>query len=61
MAEVFGIAAGALTVLELTTTVVKQCKTLIETGLDAPRVRILRFTIGFALNISAVLAPHKKN
>jgi len=38
MAEAFGVAAGGLTVLELTIKVIKQCKTLIETAHDAPRV-----------------------
>ena len=42
MAEAFGIVAGGLTVLELTAKVVKQCKSLIETAHDAPRVCMLR-------------------
>ncbi|KAF2677735.1 hypothetical protein K458DRAFT_279402, partial [Lentithecium fluviatile CBS 122367] len=37
MAEVFGVVAGSLTVLEITAKVVKQCKTLMETAHDAPR------------------------
>ncbi|KAF2647623.1 hypothetical protein K491DRAFT_699509 [Lophiostoma macrostomum CBS 122681] len=37
MAEPFGIATGALTVLEVTTKLVKTCKSLIETAQDAPR------------------------
>ena len=37
MAEAFGIAAGALTVIELTSKIISQCKHLIETTRDAPQ------------------------
>ncbi|KAH7379601.1 hypothetical protein BKA66DRAFT_550433 [Pyrenochaeta sp. MPI-SDFR-AT-0127] len=37
MAEAFGIVAGTLTVLEITTKIIQQCKALIETANDAPR------------------------
>jgi len=37
MAEAFGIAAGALTVIELTSKLISQCKYLIETTQDAPQ------------------------
>jgi hypothetical protein len=38
MAEAFGVVAGVLTVLDLTAKVIKQCKSLLETAHDAPRV-----------------------
>ena len=37
MAEAFGIAAGALTVIELTSKLISQCKHLIETTRNAPQ------------------------
>lgn len=37
MAEAFGVAAGALTVIELTSKLIRQCKHLIETTRDAPQ------------------------
>ena len=37
MAEAFGIAAGALTVIDLTTKAISKCKHLIETANDAPK------------------------
>jgi hypothetical protein len=37
MAEAFGVAAGALTVIELTAKLISQCKHLIETTRDAPQ------------------------
>lgn len=37
MAEAFGVAAGALTVIELTSKLIGQCKHLIETTRDAPQ------------------------
>jgi hypothetical protein len=37
MAEAFGVAAGALTVVELSVKVISRCKHLIETTRDAPK------------------------
>jgi len=37
MAEAFGVAAGALTVIDLTAKVISKCKHLIETAHDAPK------------------------
>jgi len=37
MAEPFGIAAGALTVIELTAKIIKRCHHLIQTAQDAPK------------------------
>ncbi|KAF1951136.1 hypothetical protein CC80DRAFT_386702, partial [Byssothecium circinans] len=37
MAEAFGVAAGVLTIIELTSKLISQCKHLIETTRDAPQ------------------------